>query len=116
MRFFPSARSRARRALMRALLASPLGTALLVHPAAASTTTGLPWETPLQTLQSSITGPVALAIALIAIVVAGGTLVFGGEINEFARRSVVLVLVIALIVTAAGVLTTLFGAGSALVL
>ena len=102
--------------LARLLRLSPLALLSSMSPALASSTTGLPWETPLQTIQESITGPVALAIALIAIVIAGGALVFGGEINEFARRLVVLVLVIALLVAAAGVLTTLFGAGSALVL
>ena len=40
---------------------------------------GLPWETPLSRVATSLTGPVALSISLIALMVAGGTLVFGGE-------------------------------------
>ena len=47
---------------------------------------GLPWETPLNRIAQSLTGPVALSISLIALMVAGGTLVFGGELSEFARR------------------------------
>ncbi|AKH22401.1 TrbC/VirB2 family protein [Sedimenticola thiotaurini] len=83
--------------------------------ALAGTATGLPWETPLQTLTNSITGPVALAISLIAIVVGGGMLIWGGEINDFARKMILIVLVIALIVMATNVLTTLFGATGAVV-
>jgi type IV secretion system protein VirB2 len=40
-------------------------------PALASTTSGtaMPWETPLQTVQESLSGPVAKAVGIIAIVV-----------------------------------------------
>ena len=47
---------------------------------------GLPWESPLQQIQQSITGPVAGFIALAAVAIAGGMLIFGGELNDFARR------------------------------
>jgi type IV secretion system protein TrbC len=77
---------------------------------------GLPWETPLNTVAQSLTGPVALSISLIALMVAGGTLVFGGELSEFARRSSVSVLAIAFLVLGAGFMTTLFGVGGASVL
>ena len=77
---------------------------------------GLPWETPLNTVAQSLTGPVALSISLIALMVAGGTLVFGGELSEFARRSCVAVLAIAFLVLGAGFMTSLFGVGGASVL
>ena len=77
---------------------------------------GLPWEAPLSKVASSLTGPVALSIALIALMVAGGTLVFGGELSEFARRSCVAILAIAFLVLGAGFMTTLFGVGGAIVL
>ena len=77
---------------------------------------GLPWETPLNTVAQSLTGPVALSISLIALMVAGGTLVFGGELSEFARRSCVAVLAIAFLVLGAGFMTTLFGVGGATVI
>ncbi len=77
---------------------------------------GLPWETPLNQVATSLTGPVALSISLIALMVAGGTLVFGGELSEFARRSCVAVLAIAFLVLGAGFMTSLFGVGGASVL
>ena len=80
--------------------------------AAASGGGGLPWETPLQTLRDSITGPVAYAISLMGVVVAGATLVFGGEINDFVRRIIMLVLVISLIIFSTNILSTLFNAGA----
>jgi type IV secretory pathway VirB2 component (pilin) len=73
---------------------------------------GLPWETPLQTLRDSITGPVAYTISLLGVVVAGAALVFGGEINDFVRRMIMLVLVISLIIFAANFLSTLFNTGA----
>lgn len=76
---------------------------------------GLPWETPLSRIATSLTGPVALSISLIALMVAGGTLVFGGELSEFARRSCVAVLAIAFLVLGAGFMTALFGVGGAVV-
>jgi type IV secretion system protein VirB2 len=77
---------------------------------------GLPWETPLSRIATSLTGPVALSISLIALMVAGGTLVFGGELSEFARRSCVAALAIAFLVLGAGFMTSLFGVGGATVL
>jgi type IV secretion system protein VirB2 len=77
---------------------------------------GLPWETPLNRVATSLTGPVALSISLIALMVAGGTLVFGGELSEFARRSCVAILAIAFLVLGAGFMTALFGIGGASVL
>lgn len=74
---------------------------------------GLPWETPLNLVALSLTGPVALSVSLIALMVAGGTLVFGGELNEFARRACVAVLAIAFLVLGAGFMTTLFGVAGA---
>lgn len=47
---------------------------------------GLPWESPLQQIQQSITGPVAGFIALAAVAIAGAMLIFGGELNDLARR------------------------------
>ena len=48
----------------------------LANPVFATTgTTGLPWEAPLQTLQNSISGPVAVLIAIIALAAIGVTLI-----------------------------------------
>src|SRR5689334_11109922 len=66
---------------------------LPAHASAAGTGgAGLPWEGPLRVVANSLTGPVALSIAIIALMAAGGTLVFGGELHEFGRRSCIVVL------------------------
>jgi type IV secretory pathway VirB2 component (pilin) len=66
-----------------------LASALLSLPAsAAAGGQALPWEAPLTRLQQSLSGPVAGAIAIIALVAIGVPLVIGGEWNEFARRAV----------------------------
>lgn len=90
--------------------------ALFSSGAFASTTTGLPWESPLQTIENSLKGPVAMSISIISVVVLGATLIWGGEIGDFARKAVMIALVIALIVAATSVISTLFGASSALLL
>jgi len=82
---------------------------------AATGQTGLPWEAPLQTLQNSISGPVAVLIAIIALAAIGVTLIFGGEWNEFARRGVFAVCAIALLVGGVAIMTTLFGVSAACV-
>ncbi len=79
---------------------------------AAQAGAGLAWEGPLQTLTRSIQGPVAFAISLLGVVVCGAMLVFGGEINEFVRRAIMLVLVVAMIAFAANILTGLFNYGA----
>lgn len=79
---------------------------------ASSSGGGLPWEGPLETLKKSITGPVAMVVSLLGVVACGAALIFGGEMNEFIRKIIMLVLVIALIVGAASVMSTLFGVGA----
>ena len=66
---------------------------------------GLQWEGPIGRIRDSISGPVAFAIALLGIVVCGAMLIWGGEISEFVRRLIMLVLVICLIVFANSILT-----------
>lgn len=73
---------------------------------------GLPWEGPLEQIQQSITGPVAGFIALAAVAVAGGMLIFGGELNDFARRLVYVVLVAGILLGATQIVG-LFGATGA---
>lgn len=87
-----------------------LGCVLAAHGAHAADTTGgggagLPWESPLNTLKQSFSGPVAFVVALLGIIVGGATLIWGGEVSEFARRMVYLVLVICILVFANTLLT-----------
>jgi type IV secretion system protein VirB2 len=80
----------------------------------ASSGGGLPWEAPLEQIQQSITGPVAGFIALSAVAVAGGMLIFGGELNDFARRLMYVVLVAGILLGASQIVS-LFGATGAVV-
>ncbi|OHV78543.1 TrbC/VirB2 family protein [Rhizobium sp. LCM 4573] len=66
---------------------------------------GLPWEGPLDKLKKSISGPVAFVIALLGIIACGATLIWGGEVSEFTRRIIYVVLVVCLIVFANTLLT-----------
>lgn len=82
------------------------------EPVFAGSGGGLPWEGPLEQIQQSITGPVAGFIALAAVAVAGGMLIFGGELNDFARRLMYIVLVAGLLLGATQIVQ-LFGATGA---
>lgn len=70
----------------------------------ASTTTGLPWESPLETIKQSITGPVAFGISLLGIVAAGAGLIWGGELSGFIKTMIYIVLVIAVIISGTNIM------------
>lgn len=89
-----------------------IATIIVASPALASSGGSLPWEGPLEQIQQSITGPVAGYIALAAVAIAGGMLIFGGELNDFARRLMYVVLV-AGILLGATTIVGLFGATGA---
>lgn len=86
--------------------------ASLVAPALASSGGSLPWESPLEQIQQSITGPVAGFIALAAVAIAGAMLIFGGELNDFARRLCYVALVGGVLLGATQIVA-LFGATGA---
>jgi type IV secretion system protein VirB2 len=90
----------------------------LPQPAFASEGTGgsLPYESWLTNLRNSVTGPVAFALSIIGIVVAGGVLIFGGELNGFFRTLIFIVLVMALLVGAQNMMGTFFGRGAEIAL
>jgi type IV secretion system protein VirB2 len=87
---------------------------LVPHPAFASEGTGgsLPYESWLTNLRKSVSGPVAFSVSIIGIVVAGGVLIFGGELNGFFRSMIFIVLVMALLVGAQNMMGTFFGRGA----
>ena len=85
---------------------------IMLEPTLASSGGSLPWESPLQQIQQSITGPVAGAIALAAVAIAGGMLIFGGELNDFARRLMYIVLVAGILLGATQIVA-LFGSTGA---
>jgi type IV secretion system protein TrbC len=61
--------------------------ALAIAAPAHAAGSGMPWEGPLEQVVDSITGPVARAAAVIAIVIAGVTIIFsegGGGVRKLA--------------------------------
>jgi len=84
--------------------------ALAVHPAHAADASGgggasLPWEGPIEKLRKSVSGPVAFGIALMGIIGTGAGLIWGGEISEFLKRMIYVILVVCIIVFANSLLT-----------
>ena len=75
----------------------------------------LPWEKPMTAIATSLTGPVAYAIGLIGIAIAGGAMLWGGELTEFGRRACMIGLVVSVLVFAAPLLSSAFGVNAALV-
>jgi type IV secretion system protein VirB2 len=73
---------------------------------------GLPYESALVKLQQSATGPVAFVLSIVGIVVAGGTLIFGGDLSGCFRTMFHIVLVVGILVSSVNVLQTLFGQGA----
>lgn len=85
-----------------------IGCVLVATPAFAATGgAALPWEGPLATIQDSLTGPVATAIAVIALFAAGAALVFGDEMSNFVRRVLVGVMSLSLLIFGSHFLTAL---------
>lgn len=87
---------------------------VLPHYAFAAEGTGgsLPYESWLTNLRNSVTGPVAFALSIMGIVISGGVLIFGGDLNGFFRSMIFLVLVMALLVGAQNMMSTFFGRGA----
>ena len=84
--------------------------------AAEGTGGALPYETWLTNLRNSVTGPVAFALSIIGIVVAGGVLIFGGDLNGFFRTLIFIVLVMALLIGAQNIMGSFFGRGAEIAL
>jgi type IV secretion system protein VirB2 len=101
-----------RRTLLLVLLLALCLFTLDVAVASEGTGGSLPYESWLVSLRNSVTGPVAFALSIIGIVIAGGVLIFGGDLNGFFRTLIFLVLVMALLIGAQNVMGTFFGRGA----
>jgi|WetSurMetagenome_2_1015567.scaffolds.fasta_scaffold271578_1 type IV secretion system protein TrbC len=73
-----------------------------------ATTTGLPWEGPLEKILDSLTGPVAKILGVLAIVIAGFGIAFG-EAGSGIRRLFQIVLGLSIAFTASSLIVSLFG-------
>lgn len=69
----------------------------------------LPWATPLETIGDSLTGPVARAIGVLALAASGGMLAFGGELGDFTKRLMMVVLAIATMILAGNIMNIFQG-------
>jgi type IV secretory pathway VirB2 component (pilin) len=87
----------------------------MAQRAHANTSTIAALETPLQSLQTSLSGPIALSIGIIAVVITGAMLIFGGEISDFGKRMAYVVLVLGILLSANTIITSLFTNTSALI-
>jgi type IV secretory pathway VirB2 component (pilin) len=84
-----------------------------VHAAGTGGRGSLPWDTPLQTLQQDLTGPVAKGVSLVAIVGAGFVLMFlHAEMNSLMKIFVWLVLIVGLVMGANAFMTTAGASGA----
>ncbi len=70
--------------------------------------TGMPWEGPLEKILSSLTGPVAKVLGVVAIVLAGFGIAFG-ESGGSMRRIFQIVLGLSIAFTASSLIVSLFG-------
>lgn len=85
-----------------------LAAVALAGPALAGTTgTAMPWEGPLQTVADSLSGPVAKAIGIIAIVITGLGFAFA-EGGSAMRKGVGIVFGLAIAFTATTFITSFF--------
>jgi type IV secretory pathway VirB2 component (pilin) len=107
-------RSTPRVLAMRASALFALAYAFAVRANAAAAGT-LPWERPMTAIATSLTGPVAYAIGLIGIAIAGGAMLWGGELTEFGRRACMIGLVVSVLVFAAPMLSSAFGVTAAVI-
>ncbi len=81
--------------------------------AAEAAETGLPWESVLDKILASLTGPVARAVGVVAIVLAGFGMAFG-ESGGTMRKILQIVLGLSIAFTASSLLAKLFGFSSGL--
>ncbi len=88
---------------------------ILIQPAFAGTGPSMPWDNGLDKLVKNLTGKTALAIGVLAMFSAASALVFGGEMSEFTRRMLLLVLLVAVMVSSTSLMNILFGVSGALI-
>lgn len=114
MNFLPANSMLQNKVIQMAFLLFSVMVLLLPDSAFATVGTGgsLPYEGWLTALRNSVTGPVAFTLSIVGIVIAGGVLIFGGELNAFFRTLIFLVLVMALIVGVNNMMTSFFGRGA----
>jgi type IV secretory pathway VirB2 component (pilin) len=100
---------------LRAGVVGVLMQALLSRVYAAPVGGGLPWEKPMALIATSLSGPVAYAIGLVGICIAGGMLLFSHELGHVGQKACHIGIVVAVLVFAAPMLASAFGVGGAVI-
>lgn len=100
------------RRIRQVMTLAGLGGTSLPAFAAATGAGAVPWEAPLQTVVTSMTGPVAFSGSAIALAAAFLTLAFNNDLTGFGRYLVYLALAVSGLLFVTNVLTTVFGAGA----
>jgi type IV secretory pathway VirB2 component (pilin) len=90
-----------------------VGFAILADSASASTAgpgggSGLQWETPIQTIVRSVSGPVAYGFAVLGLVALAVKFVFGGEMGDILRYTLNGVVALSILMFSVPLLGTLF--------
>jgi len=76
---------------------------------------GLPWDSALTTLANDLSGPVALAISVIAFAITGFMMVWGGEMTDFAKNMIRVIFAISVVTGGTGLFTKFFGSSGAVI-
>lgn len=82
---------------------------------AATSGGGLPFDSWLIKIRNSVTGPFAFTAAILGLVGAGATLIFGSDMNGVLRTLLYIVLVLSLLVTAQNSLQAITGKSAEIV-
>lgn len=106
-----------RRGISSLPMLAPIAVLALRPAVALAAATGggtMPWDTPLQTLRTDLTGATATSISFIGIVAIFAVLIFGGELNHFFRSLCYVVLLVAVLVGSNNIFSALGIAGALL--
>ena len=80
---------------------------------ASTTTTGtMPWDTVLTTVETALTGPVAVAVGVVAVVITGLGIALGGE-GSFMRRAFGILFGLSVAFMSSTAILTFFGSSGA---
>ena len=78
----------------------------MMQPAAAAGVT-MPWDGPLDRIVDNLTGPFALAVGVLGLVVLAVRILFGEQFGQFARSIINVIIAVAMITGGAGLLRAL---------
>ena len=91
------------------------GLVLTSAPAyAGSTSVDVPWNSSLSTLINALSGRTALYISMVGLFFAGGILIFGGDLGNFGRMVMMVVLVGSTLTGLVSLIGTFLGSGALL--